>query len=206
MTLSGKEHIDILHGYDLHIRSRTIFLHSVDNDAEGNESHVGNAMYSRLSKNLLLLEHEPAGDGGDDAIRIIMNTVGGNIYDARGMINRIELCSKHVTIDVFGQAMSAGVLILQAADRRRMSKDAVLMIHHAWSGAGDGHGETEISDARELERFHRWQEQQLFDVMKLKDSKLTMRRVREMHRTNAYIYPRDALAMGLIDEILEGKQ
>ena len=206
MTLSGKDHIDILHAYDLHIRSRTIFVHSVDNDAEGNESHVGSAMYSRLAKNLLLLENEPAGDGGDDSIRIVMNTIGGSCYDALGMVNRIEICPKHVTISVYGQSMSAGILVLQAGDRRKMAKDAVLMIHHAYSGGTAGHGETDILEAKQLEKLHRWQEKQLYDVMKVKNPKLTMRAVREMHRVNTYLSAQEALALGLIDEITEKKQ
>ena len=74
---------------------------------------------------------------GDKPITVIMNNPGGDEYHGMAIYDAIKSCKNHVTIVVFGMAMSMGSIILQAADKRVMSANSRVMIHYGTWGIND---------------------------------------------------------------------
>lgn len=122
-----KESIDRFFDYDFHMETRTIYLGS-DVDDEGNDKGVTALTSERALKALHLLVAANA----EAPIKIILNSVGGDWYHGMAIYDAIKACPCHVTIEVSGQAMSMGSIILQAADERLLHKNSTVMIH-------DGH-------------------------------------------------------------------
>jgi ATP-dependent Clp endopeptidase proteolytic subunit ClpP len=114
-----KESIDRFFDYDIHPESRTIYIGDVM------DGEVGPALAERVIKALHLLQVQSK----ESAIKVILNSKGGDWYDGIAIYDAIKACPCHVTIEVFGAAMSMGSIILQAADERIMHPNATLMIH-----------------------------------------------------------------------------
>ena len=123
MSKVVRESIDRFFDYDIHPESRTIYAGCVYSDSEGS-SGVETHMAERVIKALHTFSATP-----DKPVKIILNSPGGNFYDGMAIYDAIKACPCHVTIEVFGQAMSMGSIILQAADERVMHPNAVIMIH-----------------------------------------------------------------------------
>jgi ATP-dependent Clp protease protease subunit len=98
-------------------------------------------MSERLIKALYLLQQKP-----EEPIRIILNSFGGCWYNGMAIYDAIRSCPAHVTIEVFGAAMSMGSIILQAADERVIHPNATIMVH-------DGY-ETRVGDIPKT--FENW--------------------------------------------------
>lgn len=85
------------------------------------------------------------GLSGKDSITVHINSVGGDLYAGLAIYNRLKgLAGKVVTIND-GLAASAGSLIFQAGDVRKMNAGSNLMIHGA---AGLLYGYYQVQDLR----------------------------------------------------------
>lgn len=113
----NRDDIDHVHNHGIHLPTATIWL-----GEDGEE--IGRATLVRLSKNLSLLErHNP------ETITIILNTPGGDVQQALGIYDL--LVSSSCTIDIIGRGAveSAGCIIMQAGDKRYLSRHSHLMYH-----------------------------------------------------------------------------
>jgi len=70
----------------------------------------------------------------EKSITIMMNNPGGDWYHGMAIYDAITSSTCPVTIRVYGQAMSMGSIILQAADYRVMMPNSRFMIHYGYSG------------------------------------------------------------------------
>ena len=120
----NRDDIDKLHDYDVYIPTRTIYVGSIHVSDEG-ESGTDAHMAERLLKNIHILEAL-----NKDPITIIFNNIGGDVNHGLAIYDGIKNSECHITIKVFGHAMSMGSIILQAADERLMSPNASQMIHY----------------------------------------------------------------------------
>jgi ATP-dependent protease ClpP protease subunit len=80
-------------------------------------------------KNLRALSIEGTGD-----IKIHMQSTGGEWADGMAMYDAIQLCKSKITIVSYGQTESMSTIILQAADRRLLTKNSYFMVHYGTSG------------------------------------------------------------------------
>jgi len=99
---------------------------------DGEESGTDSHMAERVIKNLQILEN--VSESGEDPITIVMNNPGGCWFSGMAIYNAIQACKNHVTIICYGQVMSMGSIIFQAADERIMSEDCDMMIHYGENG------------------------------------------------------------------------
>lgn len=135
-------------------------------------------------------------------IHIILNTIGGDFFHALAIFDTIRLCPYPVSIEVRGQAFSAGAIILQAASSGRyMSFNSRLMMHHGSDGMSD-HPKIFKNWARESERGMQWQTQLFFDRIKEVRTDITEKNVDKMLDFDTILSAHEALELNLIDAVL----
>jgi ATP-dependent Clp endopeptidase proteolytic subunit ClpP len=130
-----KDDVDQFMENDIYLPTRTIYMGSMQSDWDGYEAGVDYAMAEQMIKTLHILDNQDAESRkGNKPITIIMNNPGGEVYHGLAIYDAIRNCKNHVTIKVYGHAMSMGSWILQAADHRIMTENSRIMIHYGYDG------------------------------------------------------------------------
>lgn len=193
-----KDEIDRLFDYDIYVPTRTIVMrsHSVD---ENGESGTDAEMAQRIIKGLHILDS--SAPNGDKPITIIMNNPGGCEYSGLGIYDAIKACKNHVTIIVFGQAMSMGGIILQAADKRIMSANSRFMMHYGQFGIS-ANAKDVYNWVDDNKRIDSWMEDLFLEKMQEKNPRLTKKDVQEMLKADFIVTGEEAVKLGLADEVL----
>jgi len=200
-ALGKDDEIKLFYDYGLHIPTRRLIVDSVQVDFEHGESGVDAQMWSRLEKGLTVLEQWPVVTEQDTAITIVMNNPGGDPYHMFGMYDRIRSSPCRIIIEATGYVMSAGSIILQAADVRRMHKHATMMIHHGTDGYR-GHAKDFQSAAKESSRMEEVLCSLYLERLRQKDPKFSRKRLKDMMKFDRYIPAEEAVVLGLADEIV----
>ncbi len=74
------------------------------------------------------------------SIRVLLDTPGGDYFDGVAIMNLFRRHNAKITIEVMGEATSAGSVIAMGGDTVEMRVGTMMMIHRAWScmcGNGD---------------------------------------------------------------------
>lgn len=192
----NRDDVDKFHEISLYIPKRTIYMSSEQFDTEGNEGGVESLMAERSVKNLLILDSM-----SNDPITIIMNNIGGDEYHGMAIYDAVKACKSHVTIKVFGHAMSMGSIILQAADERIMAPNSRQMIHYGTWGVHD-HAKTAQKWAKEGEKFDKWMEKMYLEKIREKQPHFSLNRVKGMLDHDTFLTAEESVAMGLADKVL----
>lgn len=124
-----KNHLDSLvesvHNYGLNCTSREIYLHGQYATGEDSEdSLIDYRLAVSTAKNFRILESI-----GDTNILIHMHLVGGEWVDGVLIFDTIKH-SSCPTIILASQASSMGGIVLQSADKRVLTPNAEIMLHH----------------------------------------------------------------------------
>jgi ATP-dependent Clp protease, protease subunit len=192
----SKDEIDRFHDYSLYVPQRTVYMGSESVNNEHEESGTDTVMAERQIKNLLILDSM-----SQEPITIIMNNLGGDVSHGLAIYDAIKSCKSHVTIKVFGQAMSMGSIILQAADERIMAPNAVQMIHYGHLSV-DADAKTTYKHADENKRVDKWMEQLYLEKINQKDPHFKLPRLQRMLQNDHFLTAKQSLELGLIDKIL----
>lgn len=86
----------------------------------------GNATVDEFTKHLEELKAE-----GCTKLEIILNSMGGNLFEASGIYDIIKGCGMEVTAKIYGVAASAATLIACAASCVLISENSRYMVHRA---------------------------------------------------------------------------
>lgn len=192
--------IDKFFDYDLSLSTRTIFL-STSYDAE---EAVDPMMVERVMKCLHVLDNlDESSLNGTNPITIIMNCPGGFYYDGLAIYDAIRACKNHVTIKVFGVAMSMGSVILQAADKRVLSPNSTMMIHYGEGGGEAYHLPTVRAWGEEDKRLSKMLEDLYMEKIRQKQPKFRRDKLKKWLTIDTFFAPKEAIEIGLADEILE---
>ncbi len=183
----NRDDVDYFHDVGLYVPTRTLYT----------ESECDGQMAERLIKNLHVLETMSS-----TPITIVMNNIGGDEYDCFAIIDAIRACDSEVTIKVFGAAMSAGSMILQAADYRVMAPNATQMIHYGTWGNHD-HSKTYQKHAKEGIRIDKAMEQLYLRRIKEKNPAYKLQSLRSMLDHDTYLTAEQSVDLGLADAVLE---
>lgn len=131
-----------------------------------------------------------------DPITVVINNVGGDIYHGLAVFDRIAGSPCEIVALVYGQAMSMGSWILQAADQRHISPNATLMLHY-------GHTSLETpADEREWRRIQKLFEDTCFTRIRERVASFPLSRFRKKLEADWYIPADEAVELGLADRIL----
>lgn len=195
MARINRDDVDKFHDYSIYIPTRTLFIGSHDFD-EGDESGTDGQMAERLIKNIAILSEMPG-----DNIVIIMNNPGGDVIHGMAIYDAIAACPKHVTIKVFGHAMSMGSIILQAADERILAPNSRFMIHYGSFGV-NAVAKTAYNWAEENKKFDGWMENMYLGKIHEKLPAFKLNKLQKMLDFDTILTPEETIALGLADKVL----
>jgi ATP-dependent Clp protease protease subunit len=187
--------VQLFHDLGIYIPKRMLYLGS-ETFGEDHESGVDGKMAEKLIKNISILEGL-----GSDPITIVTNNVGGNVMDGLAIFDAIKNCRSYVRIDVYGQAMSMGSVILQAADERRMSANSVQMIHYGTAGAA-GHAKTVQKQVEEDRRLDEVVENIYLARIKEKHPSFSKKKLKEMLSFDTFLTAEQSVDLGLCDSVI----
>ncbi len=177
-----------------HLTQRTIYLGSATTDVEGNESSVDAAMAKNFEIAMRALEHADP----KSPVTVIMNNPGGNWYHGMAIYDRITDSPCQVTILATGHVMSMGSIILQAGDKRLLTRNATMLIHSGTNGYV-GHSHDFARAAKENDRITLDMEQIYLGRMLAKDPTMNVEKLRQMLLFDMYIDAPKAIRLGLAD-------
>lgn len=176
------------------IPQRVIYLGSVTTDVEGNESYVDSAMAKKFEVAMRALEYFDA----KSPITVVMNNPGGNWYHGMAIYDRIMDSPCPVTIHATGHVMSMGAVIIQAADKRLLTRNATVLLHYGQNGF-DGHAIDHERSAEEGKRLRLEMEELFLAQMVKKDPTMTLEKLRELLRFDTFMDAAKAIRLGLAD-------
>lgn len=184
MARVNKEQVWLFFEHGVELATKTIYLGTGDSD----DYDLDQKVTADVLKGLRILSSIRP----EEPISIILNNQGGETQHGLAIYDAIRSLSSPVHITVYGHCYSIGAWILQAGDVRRMSKHSSLMIHH---GSGD------------KTTFDREMDEKCVDILldriKEKHPDFSKKQLDKMLLKDSYMWPEDALKLGLIDEIGE---
>jgi len=194
-----KDNIDRFFQYGVDDVSRTIYMGSAGSE-DGEETGTDFEMTEYIIKGLHVLESQAP--NGDKPITIIMNNIGGDEYHGLAIYDAITVCNNHVTVKVFGHAMSMGGIILQAADDRQMSPNSKFMMHYGTfsihANAKDAYKWVE-----ENKKMDKWMEDLFLKKIRDKKPKFTRQKLQKMLEADHIMGAAKALEYGLADSVID---
>lgn len=191
----NRDDVDKLYDYDIYIPTRTIYMGSVQSTIEEGESGVEAVMAERIVKALLLLDQK------NEPITIVMNNPGGDWYHGMAIYDAIKACQSHITIKVYGMAMSMGGVILQAGDKRVMMPNAKFMMHYGTMGIGVVHSKIFSKWAEENDKINLDMEQMFLEKMMIKNPQAKLHSLKKMLDYDTILTAAETVEIGLADEV-----
>jgi ATP-dependent Clp protease protease subunit len=184
MARLSKDHLYLFLEHNVEVATKTIYIgYGATEDMD---------LDHKVAADVLKGLHILSSIKPDEPINIIINNQGGETQHGLAIYDKIRSMSSTVTITVYGHCYSIGAWILQAGDIRRMSKNSSLMIHH---GSGD------------KTQFDKEMDQKCFDILlkRIREKKpdYTAKQLDKLLLKDTYLWPEQALELGLIDEVLE---
>lgn len=176
---------DILIEHGVDIRKRLIYLQ-------------GDVDHSVIHKFIKILKYLDKTQGD---IQIVLDSDGGDVNLGLATYDAIQNCTNSIEIRVEGVAMSMGSIILQAADKRVITKHSRIMIHIGSMGLEEQHFtnvERAVEETKKLDKMCR---DIYFDRMKDKNPKVRKTKLDNMMLFDSYISAEEALELGLVDEV-----
>jgi len=173
--------------YGVNIEESIIYLHG--------DIQLGN-LFDFISKVRIILANRPE-DKKDAPINLLLNSNGGDVYEALGIIDYIESLAVPVNIIARGRAMSAGAMILCCGTGvRAASKSTTIMVHEA-SAEIFGKSADIKANADHIDEL----EEDFYKIMAIKTNQ-NEEFWRKACRKDYYMSAAKAKELGLIDEIL----
>jgi ATP-dependent Clp endopeptidase proteolytic subunit ClpP len=173
--------------YGLNINDSVVYLHG--------DIMLGN-LFDLISKVRIILANRPK-ENAQDPINLMINSNGGDVYEALGMIDYIESLSVPVNIIARGRAMSAAAMILACGTGKRIaSKLTTIMLHEAsaeiFGKSADIKANADHIDGLEND----------FYTMMAEKTNQTEEFWRKSCRKDFYISAARAKELGVIDEVI----
>ena len=173
--------------YGLNINDSVVYLHG--------DIMLGN-LFDLISKVRIILSNRPK-ENAQDPINLMINSNGGDVYEALGMIDYIESLSVPVNIIARGRAMSAAAMILACGTGKRVaSKLTTIMLHEA-SAEIFGKSADIKANADHIDGL----ENDFYTMMAAKTTQ-TEEFWRTACRKDFYISATRAKELGVIDEVI----
>lgn len=131
-------------------------------------------------------------------IKLIINSPGGDLYSALGLVDVILHSDTPIHTICYGHAMSAGFLIFVCGHKRYSGTFSTFMYHDAWYGI-DANAKTHEREIIENKRII-----ELMNNIIVEHTSLTyemLNEIRERHE-NKYFTIKEALDLNIVDSII----
>jgi ATP-dependent Clp protease, protease subunit len=132
-------------------------------------------------------------------LNIFINSGGGSVWEGQAIYSQLKRFKAKKTVYIDGIAASIASVIAMAGDKIIMPRNAMLMIHRAWSIAM-GNAEDFRTMANTLEKV----DETIMPAYSR--SMLTVDEIKEKVEAETWMTAAEALDWGFIDEIEEEKQ
>lgn len=197
---NSTDDIQNLHDYGIYVPTRTIQFPLMEGDCD-----ISQASVNQVIANLHILETLDS----LKPITFILNSYGGDVYQALGLYDYIRSMTCEVHIQAIGACMSGATLILQAGDKRIISENCTFMMHVGSEGYAEDHAYT-------VRRWVKHSEQIIEPKMKsIYASKLKRKpnesdvqlgkRVDKLLALDTILTSEQVIELGLADELLPVK-
>ena len=144
--------------------------------------------------------HMRKDENKNDPINLIINSDGGSVYEALGIIDYIQSLDVKVNTICRGRAMSAAALILCAGTGVRAASQYSTIMFHEISSDIYGKSSDMKANVQHMEKL----EEILLEILKSNSNK-EKDYWKNVTIKDYYITPKDALDMGVIDAIIPPK-
>lgn len=193
-----KDELDRWFEYGINLSTKTIYIGSEVYDDEGGESGVDHALAARVIKGLHILDQVKK----DLPLTVILNNPGGDYYHGMAIYDFIKLCESEVIVKCFGQAMSMGSIILQAGDKRYVSKNCKFMIHYGYTASSYNHPKINENWTEEYKNVHKFMEELYLEKIREKHPTFTTAKIKKMLDFDTILDATRTVGLGLADGIL----
>lgn len=153
-------------------------------------------LFDFVAKVRTILENRPE-ERKNDPITVLLNSDGGDVYEALGIIDYIKGLPVKVNIVARGRAMSAAALMLACTTGTRAASKMTSIMVHEISSANQGKASDIRANADHLQEL----EDLTFDLL-AQHSKMDAEFWRKNARKDFFFGSKQALEYGLIDTIL----
>lgn len=148
---------------------------------------VNEDMYAKVSASLMAMNHMPK---PPQTITFVLNTYGGDLYIAFAIYDLIKMQDVKTRILCNGPVMSAGTIIMQAADERIMTPRSYLMYHFGRQVAESQQCVAHFDDmTRDVKDLYQ------------QASSASRKTINQWFEKETYYNSKQALELGLIDRI-----
>lgn len=137
-------------------------------------------------------------------LNIRINSLGGNVYVALNIHNRLRDLAKNgteITCSVDGVAMSAGSMIMCAADKVTASESSLIMIHRSMLFLDDYYNADELREQAEIQDEH---DKAIAACYKRKTGK-SESELLEMMSRETFMTGAEAKEQGFVDELMDSE-
>ena len=129
-------------------------------------------------------------------IKVYINSLGGSVMEGIAIYNQLKRHSAHKTVYIDGFACSIASVIAMAGDTVIMPKNAVMMIHNAWTVA-IGNAAALRKAADDLDVINQASTQAYLDRA---GDRLTPEKLKEMLDAETYLTAEQCIGYGLADK------
>lgn len=140
--------------------------------------------------------------GDVEVIHLYINSPGGSVFEGITIGNMLTRHKARVIVHVDGVAASIASVIAMAGDEIRMPKNAMMMIHNAWTFAwGNAKELRKVAD--DLERIS---SSSMQSYLQKAGDKLSEEKLQEMLDAETWLSADEALEVGLCDTVEAANQ
>jgi ATP-dependent Clp protease protease subunit len=173
--------------YGIHIDQSIIYLHG--------DIQIGN-LFDFIAKARIILSNRPE-ENAKDPITVLINSNGGDVYEALGIIDYIQTLSVPVNVIARGRAMSAAAMILCCATGLRAASNSTTIMVHEASAEIYGKSADIKANADHIDEL----EESFYKLMAEK-TKQNEEFWRKACRKDFYMSAAKALELGIIDQVI----
>jgi len=173
--------------YGIHINESIIYLHG--------DIQIGN-LFDFIAKVRIILANRPE-ENANDAITVLINSNGGDVYEALGIIDYIQTLSVPVNVIARGRAMSAAAMILCCATGLRAASSSTTIMVHEASAEIYGKSADIKANADHIDEL----EESFYKLMAEK-TKQNEEFWRKACRKDFYMSATKAVELGIIDQVI----
>ncbi len=142
----------------------------------------------------------------EDPILLTINSGGGGFWEGHYLYDAIRVCPVSVTGLVIGTASSVACVILQACNRRLITKHSRILVHPP-SFRGDVEFDIHSDNERTLREMRHWYKEFRRNVRRteellLNHCNLNRNQLRSLMEKELYLESDEALKMGFVDEVV----
>ena len=160
---------------------------------------IGESMWDGDGITAKAVEKTLSAYGGGEIV-VLLDSPGGSVFDGVAIKNLLQRHPANVTVEVIGEATSAGSIIAMGGNTIKMHVSAMMMIHRPTLLMG-GYAEDFRRAAEMLDKI----QDSIVDAYAERTSKLTRDQLVEMVNAETWLSADDAVSAGLADEIMRGK-